>query len=509
MAWKERLDRWEAGLARAGAALERPGPYLWASAGLVLVAILVRLPLVARATDVCCGHPDSWVYFHQAYAEYLRGNLFPDGHRGSGWQLLLFATLKLFGFAPATGWNAYGAPMTGEAARAALVAHTLSAMLSVGAVAATLLLAREVLSRPAALLAGALVALDPYLLRLSTSALSEPLYVPLFVLATMTVLRARKHPAWLLATGTLMAFAHMMKVNGLVMFVMLMAFAAILLWHGSWRSLRANRRTAMWMAASGIAFLLVASPYLAWRGSQLSSPFDYGTNQRFWADDLWDLNDAWWSAYTPEHGAPRETLSDYASHHTWRDAATRLWQSVEWQAFDLFGSGRWPAQESEGGAWVGTAPEESALTPLVFALALVACLTLTRQRAWWFLPLAVGATFATFVWIYPLVRSVRYFAPLLPLFSVAAVAGWLRLATLVERPRLVGTAIFGAYFVLYAGVPLLHAGEGVAMLAQPEVRILVGIVGALWMLVALAPGLDALLRRAREWTPASKREAAP
>jgi len=501
----------EAALARAGAALERPGPYLWASGAIVLLAILVRLPLVAAARDVCCGHPDSWVYFHQAYAEYLRGNFFPDGHRGSGWQLLLFATLWLFGFAPGQGWTPYGAPMEGEAAQAALVAHALSAMLSVGAVAATLLLAREVLSRKGALLAAALVAFDPYLLRLSTSAISEPLYVPLFVLATMTVLRARRHRAWLLATAALMALAHALKVNGLVMFAMLGLWAWMLFAKdakeakGAKRMLGLTPRDIRWGVAAVAVFFLVASPYLAWRGSELSGPFDYGTNQRFWADDLWNLNAAWWTAYTPPHGAPRETMGDYVSHHTWRDAAARLWQSVEWQAFDLFGSGRWPAQELEGGDWVGTAPEESALTPLVFGLALVAALTVMRERAWWFLPLATLSTFLTFVWIYPLVRSVRYFAPLIPLYVVAAVAGWTWLAQHVKRPHLVGTVVFGAYVVLYAAVPILHIPEGLGLLAQPRVLTLVAAFGGLWMLVALSPALRMLLERVRDWVPSRGR----
>lgn len=494
----------ESRFATWGAALSTPRGYLLASGALVLLAILVRLPLIARATDVWAGHPDSWVYFHQAYAEYLRGNAFPDGHRGSGWQILLFATLSLFGFEAGSGWSPYGAEMTGEAARAALVAHTLSAGFAVGAVAATLLLARELLPPGAALLAGALVAFDPYLLRMTTSALSEPLYVPIFVLATVTVLRARGHPAWLLATGALMALAHVLKVNGLLMFAMLGLFAGYLLRERPFTLLRTmwrpgpDRRLALWGVGALAVFLLVASPYLAWRAEHLSGPFDYGTNQRFWADDLWDLDDPWWTAYTPETGAPRETMGDYFATHTWRDAALRLWQSIEWQVFDLVGSGRWPAQEREGGEWVGTAPEESALTPLLAALSLVAAFTVMRQRAWWFLPFALAFTFATFLWIYPLVRSVRYFSPLIPFFAVAAVAGWLHLATLVKRPWTVGVALFGGYVLLYAAVPMVHVPEGLAMLAFSEVRILMGSLGLLWLLVALAPGAPALAARVRE-----------
>lgn len=505
------VDRWEAGLARAGAAFSQPAVWYAASATLVLLAFLVRLPLVARATDVCCGHPDSWVYFHQAYSNYLSGDVFPDGHRGSGWQLLLAGTLWLFGFEPGGSWTPYGTTMAGDAAQAALVAHALSACLSVGAVAATLLLAREVLPAPAALLAGALVALDPSLLRLSTSAISEPLYVPLFVLALVSVLRARRHPAWLLLTGALMALAHMLKVNGLVMFGMLGVFAWLVFAgdakeaKGAKWVLGLDGRTFAWGVATVAVFALVAAPYLVWRGGELEGPFDYGTNQRFWADDLWDLDDPWWTAHMAGAPIPRETMGDYAARHSWTDAIGRLWHSIEWQVFDLFGSGRWPAQELEGGQWVGSAPEESALTPLLAGLALVACFTVMKRREWWFLPLAVGFTFLTFLWIYPLVRSVRYFAPLIPLFAVAAVAGWMHLATLVKRPYLVGASVFGAYFVLYAAVPIVHIGEGLVLLAHPRVATLVGVIGALWLLVALAPALPHLVRKLREAVPSRER----
>ena len=515
---KRALDRLEGALARAGAALARPGGYYGAAALLVLVAFLLRLPLAASATDVCCGHPDSWVFFHQAYVHYMGGDVFPDAHRGSGWQLLLFATLTLLGHAPGEGWTGFGEPMSGAAAQAALVAHTLSVSLSVGAVVATLLLARELLSRPAALLAATLVAFDPFLLRNSTSAMSEPLYVPLFVLATMTVLRARRHPAWLVATGALMALAHVMRVNGLVMFGALALFGFLLLrtpraaapapgasWPlRTWRALwgdtppRRQAQLAGWAAASIATFLLLASPYLAWRAEEGRGAFDYGTNQRFWASDLWDLQDAWWQAELRGERIPRETMGDYFARHDAGDALERLAQSVAWQLFDLFGSGRYPPFTTEGGGWVGSPQEESALTPLLAGLALVAAFTAMKRREWWFLPITLAVTFLTFLWIYPLVRSVRYWAPAIPLFAIAALAGWQHLALHVRRPWLVATLVFGGYLLLYGGTALLHVPDGLRLLATSgDARAIVGALGLLWLLVALAPALDGLLARAR------------
>jgi len=514
------LDRVEAALARAGRALERPAPYHAVAAALVVLALLVRLALAAHATDVSHGHPDSWVFFHQAYVEYLGGNVFPDDHRGSGWQLLLFATLHALGFEAGEGWTGYQQAMTGDAANAALVAHTLSASLAAGAVAATLLLARELVPRPAALLAATLIAFDPFLLRSSTSAMSEPLYVPLFVLGVMTVLRARRHPAWLVATGALMALAHVMRVTGLVMYGALGLFALALLHRPllgatqgrarralAWtHALLRDRRLLAWGGASVATFLLVASPYLVWREVGGHGALDYGTNQRFWAADLWDLQDPWWQAEFAGERIPRETMRDYFATHSLAQAAERLAQSIAWQVFDLFGSGRYPPWTTEGGAWVGSPQEESALTPLLVALSLVAAFTAMRRREWWFLPIALVVTFLTFVWIYPLVRSVRYFAALIPLFTIAAVAGWMHLATLVRRPWLVGTAIFGAYLALYALTPLLHVGEGGRLLAtSSHARAIAAVTGSVWLLVALAPALERLLAWAPRRAPRDER----
>lgn len=508
------LDRAEAALTRLVRTFERPGPYYAAAALLVLAAFLVRLPVAANATDVSDGHPDSWVYFHQAYVHYLGGDIFPDEHRGSGWQLLLFATLYALGHAPGTAWTPYHEPMTGAAAEAALVAHTLSACLSVGAVAATLLLARELLPRAGALLAATLVAFDPFLLRNSTSAMSEPLYVPLFVLAVLTVLRARRHPAWLVATGALMALAHVMRVNGLVMYGALGLFALLLLGPAAdartrsapraaraWaygRRLLADRRLVAWGAASVATFLLVASPYLVWREVEGEGAFDYGTNQRFWTDDLWDLDDAWWQAEMAGERIPRESMRDYFAEHSPAHAAGRLLASVGLQIFDLFGSGRYPLYVEEGGPWVGSPREESALTPLVAALALVAAFTAMKRREWWFLPVTLGVTVLTFLWIYPLVRSVRYWAPLIPLFTLAALAGWQHLATLVRRPLVIGAAIFGTWLVLYGTTALIKIPDGLQLLAtSADARAIAAVTGFVWMLVALAPAVEGALAWAR------------
>lgn len=484
-------DRLESSLARAGAALARPAIFHAVVAALVALAVLVRLPLVFRAQDVTMAHGDSWIFFNQAWVDLLGGRGYPDPHRGSGWQLLLAGTLWLLGVAPGAQWIAYDAPVPPEAMEAALVAHALSAVISAGAVAATYLLAREILPRGLTLVAMTLVAFDPFLLRIATSGMSEPPYIAIFVLALVTVLRARRHPSWLLATGALMALAHVLRINGLVMFVMALAFAALYL-----------RRTTTrvpwrWLAASVLVFSLVATPYLAWRAQSLPGPFDYGTNQRFWADELWDLDDAYWQGFSPATGGERETMADYFATHHWTEAVARLWRSVQWQAFDVTGVGQWPPLEEEGGGWQGGNATGAALTPLGFGLALAGAFVAgwRRRPELWMLPLALAFTCATFVWIYPLVRSVRYFAPLIPLFVVLALVGWQHLSAHLRWPRLATVALFGAYVALYGAWLLLNVPAAIAdTLGSPHVLTLALVAGGFWVALALLPAVPDAVR---------------
>ena len=487
------LDRVEGVLRKAGGALSRPAPMHAAVVALVLLAVGLRLPLVVTANDVPAGHNDANIYFNYAYTYYLNGDFYPDPTRGSGWNLLLYATLELFGV-EAGEWVGKWETPVGEAAHAARLAYALSAMTSVGAIVGVYLLGRQLLPPLATLGAMLLVAFDPYLMFISTSAMSEPSFTAILLLSLACALKARQHPAWLLPAGLLMALAHMLRINGVVMFGMVMLYALVLLWdqERKWR--------APWgwgFAAVGV-FLLVSTPYLMWRADHLPGPFDYGTNQRFWADDLWTMDDAYWTNWSYAEGGPRETMGDYFAKHDLGDAADRLYRSVQWQFFDLFGFGKWPSQEKEGGVWTGTPPDGSALTPLVVALALVGFFVAGRRREMLFLPLALVMTFATFVWIYPLVRSVRYFSPLIPLFVLFAMAGWLHLSTLTRRPYLVGTLLFGTWVLLYGMRPLLVVPWGVRQVAGMEdVRLLVGLATLFWVLLALAPAVAPLARRLR------------
>lgn len=494
LSWPGRAaDAGERALARFGRLVARRGVEQAAVLALILVAVLVRLPLVFEANDVPAGHNDANIYFNQVYVFYLNDHIYPDADRGSGWSLLLYLTLSAFDVETGAWVDKY-ATLDPEQAHAARLAYALSAAFSAGAVAAVYLLARQVLPPLATLASCALVALDPYLLFISTSAMSEPPYILVFCLGLATVLRARAHPAWLVATGVLFAGAFVLRVNGLVMFVMALAFAFILLWDRvGWR------RLALWTGASVAVFFLVLTPYQAWRADHVGEAFDYGTNQRFWADNLWDGGDAYWTARNGGLEPHKETMADWFAKHSLSDFVDRLYRSVQWQVFDLFGFGKWPrAEGADGGIWPGTPPDGSALTPLVSGLSLVAAFVAWRRRDLAFVPLALLFTFATFTWIYPLVRSVRYFSPLIPLFVIFAMVGLSHLASMTKRPRLVAAGILALFVVLYDARLLLQVPEGVArLLVEPDVRALTLTLTSVWIALALVPLAPDAFRWAR------------
>lgn len=362
--------------------------------GVILLGIAARLPLAFHARDIPAGHADSALYFRKAYEEYAVGFLEPLPHSGSGWPLLLAGAMRL--------WGVPVASVEPTAVATAIVfSYVFHAMIAAGLVTATLLLARLVATPRAALFAGVLVALDPFLLRHATDVMADALYAILIVLAIACVVKAREGRGWLAVAGSLVALSHMVRMNGLVMLPMIVLFARVYLRRArpefvGWRSL----------AIIVIVFFLVASPYLLWRGSHLPHAFDYGTNQRLFTDDRWDFADGYWSHYTIASGGPRESAGDYAATHTWGDAARRAWESVWLQVRDV--------------ALLGGPEEGAALSPLLLILAIAGSLRVRRSVIVWVLPLLFVFTFATFVWIYPTVRSVRYYMPLVPVAAVMA-----------------------------------------------------------------------------------------
>jgi hypothetical protein len=473
---EERLRRWTL-------TLDRPRTFYLVIAGLILLALLVRLPYGFDEAGFFQHHADEATYFNKAYYEYLNPNAVhvPLAHGGSGYPVLLSWVLDWQGVAPGTGEQVpqFNAVLTPQQRDVAIVAYVFNALLSVGVVVATFLLANQVLPRIATLAATLLVVFDPFLLQQTGWLLTESGYIIMFVLAVWGVFKARVHPGWLLASAVLMMGAHTFRVNGLVMFIMILLFAVLYLRQAS------DRFSWKWVAAAFAIFFLVGAPYLAWRAEYLPGPFDYGTNQRYFTDHPWNFErddqgryvDYYWRTYTMKEGGEKETIADYFRNHTFGQAVDRFYRSIQWQFYDFFGAGSGPVRHPEG----------AALTPLLVLGLAVGLLKFSHRREYWFFHLGAAFTFLTFLWIYPVVRSVRYFTPLTPLVVILAVLGLAYLAYRTARPHLTAAAIAATALLIWGYKPITRIPDGLAGLAgRPDLFGLVLGMMVLWFLIAFA-----------------------
>lgn len=440
------LDRAEGVASRLADALRSPPLYAALVAAIVLLGLSVRLALVPDADDIFHGEvPDGKQYFANAYGLFLHGKGFlePFAHRGDGWSLLLAGAMKLFGFEGTAGFTmAMDAPFDAEGEAAIRFAYAFHAVVAAAIVPATWLLARLLVGRLTSAAAALIVAVDPFLLDQSTTVMADQPFALLILLALACVVKARDHPAWLAGAGALVALSHMARMNGILFLGTIGLFAAVYLPRVSPRYRHRH------LAYVLVAFLVVASPYLLWRDHYLPHAFDYGTNSRFWTDNPWDMDDAYWQSYTYSGGGVRETAADYFATHTWGEALARLYHSGQWQLLDL---------------------TRVTLTPLLLLLG-VTGMAASRREAWAPMTPLVGLTLAaTFFWVYPVVRSPRYFLVLIPLFAILAAMGARHAATATRRVALAFASILGPYFVTYGIEPILRAPRALALAGDPYV----------------------------------------
>jgi 4-amino-4-deoxy-L-arabinose transferase-like glycosyltransferase len=404
-------------------------------------------------------------------------------HGGSGLPLLLEQVFKLAHVGPGdTVPQGGAATYTPEQLHAARLAYVSNALLGAGVIVAVIAIARQLLPPLGVLAAAGFAAFDPMLVRLSGQLLTESGYILCFALAVAAVLKSRDHPAWLVAVAPLMAFAHMLRINGLVMLVMLLVFAVLL------HRRRPGGVPWKWVGAAALGFIVIAMPYLVWRAHYLPGAFDYGTNQRWFTDNQWDFSDNYWQHYSYSKGGPRETAADYFRTHTVGQAALRLYQSVQFQIIDLFGSAGSYATKGDG----------PVLNPLLAAFVIVGLVRLPGRREHWSFHLALGFTMLTFVWLYPPVRSPRYFAPLIAVAIPFAVAALRDLSGLAKRAWTASGAAVALFALVFAVGALWSVAGGLAKASDAGLLGLVAAAVVVWLLAVLSSPLLEAWRERRD-----------
>ncbi len=367
--------------ARVWAAVQRA--CTWASehpyivlALVVLGAALVRLPFVRFGAPTAAAG-DSLLYLVKSL-EILRGDWTPMLTHAYGLSIAAAPFLALFG----------GSTFASHIAAAQAFAVIVAALLPVPAY----LLAREYLGRGGAYAVALLVAVDPFLIELSQSFMSDLLFAHLVLFALLATVKSRHNVRYGYVAAAIGGLAYYVRANGIFI------LAAILLTTVLFR-LRDRKWLLVHLAAMTAVFLLVATPMLVARAQTFGSPFTYGENDKIFVDSY--THDVW----APNIPAP--TLGAYLTTHSFVALANR---------FVVKGLVKTLLALVEGMAFGTTAPVVASilLLPALYGVAIT-----LRTRAWWpvyaFGAVFVGGTAVVFA-IFTGSRFLAFFAP------VAAIA---------------------------------------------------------------------------------------
>jgi 4-amino-4-deoxy-L-arabinose transferase-like glycosyltransferase len=217
---------------------------------IVVLALIVRVALVLGTSDYA-PRTDSADYDRSAVSlvqhgtfpsSYLAAKGGPTGFRPPLFPIALAGVYELTGTGSATSrWEA---------------ARIFEALLGAVAVLLLSLIALRIWGRRTALIAGAIAAVDPPLILVGSSLLSESLFIPLVLGATLVALVYRDQPRlrWALLSGVLIGLAALTRGNGVFLAIPL----AFLVWTAR---PRLRRRSIAVPLALLVAAALTISPW--------------------------------------------------------------------------------------------------------------------------------------------------------------------------------------------------------------------------------------------------------
>lgn len=257
------------------------------------VALLVRY-VIAFGIWHLIGFPfqryDPYIYTLKGL-EIASGDFSPIRTHAIGWPLALGA---LFHFVRASSIFEHLA-----------LSSLLAVFLSAASIFPFLYLARKITSSSrATLIAGGfyIFAFNLILPENDSIAMSEPLFLLLFLSSLAFLYAAREKPIFLNAAVAAAAAAYWTRPNGVLLLPIILAI--YFLWNGN------RAQTYMRMASASLLFIAISIPFLYQRHAYFGSAFDYGENGRFFAETY---TDAWGAAITPQ------SFGSYFSTHTLED----------------------------------------------------------------------------------------------------------------------------------------------------------------------------------------------
>jgi hypothetical protein len=370
----------------------------------VLVSLLVRLAFTPFGLVLVS---DAYAYVVKAL-EIARGDLTPMRSHAIGWPLAM---------APA--WLAL--PDMAMTARMD-VARALSCVLGAATVVPVYGLARALLGAPRALLVVALFTFSPVLVRSAGSAMTEPLFTLLFVVALWAALDAGRPGVSPLLAPAVAGLSFWVRKDGLFIAAVVLA----VLWL-RWRAI--SPRPARLMAAAALAFVVVAAPPAWQRYRTFGSPTDFGANNKYFVDEREHV----WSSNVPTPG-----FLEYVRTHGAGDLVDKL-------------------------VWHGFLKATRQVVLYAIGLPLLPFfawgLAVERRN-----PAFVAVPVSLTVWLVGLTPvtqfydSARHVYPILPLLLVPTAAGVVDLARRSRSPHLWGGGLLAVYAAVSLGASAYNRG---------------------------------------------------
>ncbi len=228
--------------------------YAIAFGAVVLVALVLRLSLLASIAERNPGSPSDPDFYHQQANMLVAGHGFPDPylHADTGRYEPVAIHPPLF-----TIWLAIPSLVGFDSVFAHKVMSVLAGVLAVVAIG---MLAREVAGRRAGLAAAALAAIYPPLWSIDGQLWPEGLFAALVGFMAWAGVRAWRSPGprWAVITGALLGLATLTRGEGIIMAVTIVVPLFMLRRIAGERDHRVNLKD---LVASGLACAVVVAPW--------------------------------------------------------------------------------------------------------------------------------------------------------------------------------------------------------------------------------------------------------
>lgn len=231
---------------------------------------------------------DAYVYLLKSL-EITKGNFVPIQTHAIGWSQFMSPFFYLFG--------------STSIFQNMIYARIISNFVGALSIFPLAYIGRKLLDKKGLIFLLILFAFSSHLIMLSTSALTEPLFIFLLMMSVYFIIKARENQNYILTASLFGAFAYYVRPNGIFILPIIL-FSFFLL------RKQIPKFSYKYIIYIVLIFFIVSAPFLYQRYTYFDSPFFYGENSKYFVDTYQQV----WS-----NNVPVPSLMDYLSTHTFTD----------------------------------------------------------------------------------------------------------------------------------------------------------------------------------------------